>query len=91
MLHDLRLGEEFFAMLLAFDAKIAREVAAAGCPHCGGPLHQSNYERKPRGAEFAAAGEAFTLRHSLCCGREGCRRRATAVRLNGGSVLGHGR
>jgi hypothetical protein len=76
MLHDLGLREEFFAMLLAFDAKIAREVAAAGCPHCGGPLHQSNYERKPRGADFAVAGEAFKLRHSLCCGREGCRRRA---------------
>ncbi len=31
---------------------------------------------KPRGAEIAGAGEAFKLRHSLCCGRRGCRRRA---------------
>jgi hypothetical protein len=76
MLHDLRLGEEFFAMLEGFDAEIAGRVAAAGCPHCGGPLYRANYERKPRGARFAAPGEAFTLRHSLCCGREGCRKRA---------------
>lgn len=81
MLHDLRLGEEFFAMLWAADAEIAVRVAAAGCPHCGGPLYQANYERKPRGAGIAVAGEAFTLRHSLCCGRDGCRRRATPPSL----------
>jgi hypothetical protein len=75
MLHDLRLGVEFFAMLAEFDARIARQVAAAGCRHCGGPLHQGNYERKPRGVEIAAAGEAFSLRHSLCCGWDGCRKR----------------
>ena len=76
MLHDLRLGEEFFAMLAGFDAEIAGQVAAAGCRHCGGPLYQANYERKPRGARVADSGEAFTLRHSLCCGRDGCRKRA---------------
>lgn len=76
MLHDLALKEEFFACLAELDARIAREVAAAGCPSCGGPLHQANYERKPRGGEVAVAGEAFTLRHSLCCGREGCRKRS---------------
>jgi hypothetical protein len=75
MVHDLRLGEEFFSHLFAADAEIARRVAAAGCPWCGGPLHQAHYKRKPRGGAFAAAGEAFALRHSLCCGREGCRRR----------------
>lgn len=81
MVHDLRLGEEFFAMLAGFDAEIAGRVAAAGCRHCGGPLYQANYERKPRGAGIAPAGEAFTLRYSLCCGREGCRKRATPPSL----------
>ncbi len=76
MLHDLRLGVEFFALLAELDGQIAELVAAAGCAHCGGPLYQANYERKPRGAAIAAEGEAFTLRHSLCCGREGCRKRA---------------
>ncbi len=69
-------GEEWFASLEEFDRQIAEAVAAEGCRHCGGPLHQGNYERKPRGGQLAKAGEAFTLRHSLCCGREGCRKRA---------------
>jgi hypothetical protein len=76
MSHESRLGEEWFASLEDFDRRIAEAVAAAGCRHCGGPLHQGNYERKPRGGNVAGAGEAFTLRHSLCCGREGCRKRA---------------
>jgi hypothetical protein len=76
MSHESRLGEEWFARLEEFDRQIAEAVAAAGCRHCGGPLHQGNYERKPRGGNIADAGEAFRLRHSLCCGREGCRKRA---------------
>lgn len=76
MSHESRLGEEWFASLEEFDRQIAEAVAAAGCRHCGGPLHQGNYERKPRGGHIAEAGEAFRLRHSLCCGREGCRKRA---------------
>lgn len=76
MSHESVLGEEWFARLEEFDRQIAEAVAAQGCRHCGGPLHQGNYERKPRGGQLAEAGEAFTLRHSLCCGREGCRKRA---------------
>jgi hypothetical protein len=76
MLPDLQLGEEFFAGLMGLDAEIARQVAAAGCPHCAGPLHQANYGRKPRGGLIAGAGEGVRMRHSLCCGREGCRKRA---------------
>jgi len=75
MVHESRLSEEFFSQLTVLDAEISRRVAAAGCPRCGGPLHQAHYQRKPRGGVFAAAGEAFSLRHSLCCGREGCRKR----------------
>ena len=76
MLHEFALGEEFFASLFRLDEQIAQQVAAGGCAHCGGPLHQGNYERKPRGGLLAAAGEGFALRHSLCCGRDGCRKRA---------------
>lgn len=75
MLHQLRLGREFFSSLASLDAELCRQVAAAGCQRCGGPLHQAHYQRKPRGAVMAAAGEAFTLRYALCCGRRGCRRR----------------
>lgn len=81
MSHESRLGEEWFARLEEFDRQIAEAVAAAGCRHCGGPLHQGNYERKPRGAQIAEAGEGFTLRYSLCCGREGCRKRSLSPSL----------
>jgi hypothetical protein len=76
MLHGAKLEEEWFAKLSEFDGQIAKAVAAGRCRHCGGPLHQGNYARKPRGGHIAEAGEAFALRHSLCCGREGCRRRS---------------
>lgn len=76
MWHGVRVFGEFFARLAEADEKIARQVAAAGCRYCGGPLHRGDYQRKPRGAELAGAGEHFRLRHSLCCGREGCRKRA---------------
>jgi hypothetical protein len=76
MSHESVLAEEWFASLEKFDRQIAEAVAVAGCRHCGGPLHQGNYQRKPRGGNIAEAGETFRLRHSLCCGREGCRKRA---------------
>lgn len=71
-----RYGTEFFAKLTEMDAAVAAQVAAGGCRHCGGPLHVGNYVRKPRGGAMAVGGEEATLRHSLCCGRRGCRRRA---------------
>lgn len=43
-------------------------------PFCGGPLHCAHYLRKPRGGP-PDLDEAFEIRFSLCCGREGCRRR----------------
>lgn len=75
MLDDVRLEVEHFSALVHADARIAAAVAEEGCPYCGGPLHVANYLRKPRGGLLAGAGEAFALRHSLCCGRQGCRRR----------------
>lgn len=76
MMHLARLAGEYFSRLAKLDESIAAEVAAGRCRHCGGPLHQANYQRKPRGGLIAGAGEAFSLRHSLCCGRRGCRKRA---------------
>lgn len=43
-------------------------------PFCGGALHRADYERKPRGGP-PDLSEAFEKRFSLCCEREGCRRR----------------
>jgi hypothetical protein len=81
MLDDLDLRREFFLLLVRLDESVMRRVAAAGCPRCEGPLHRSDYARKPRGALVAPSGEEFVRRFSLCCGREGCRKRATPPSL----------
>src|SRR5271169_4779659 len=81
MVNEVDLRGEFFRLLVEFDERIMRRVAAEGCRRCDGPLHRSDYNRKPRGALIAPAGEAFVVRFSLCCGREGCRKRATPPSL----------
>jgi hypothetical protein len=81
MVDEVDLGSEFFRVLEQFDEGVARRVAAAGCPRCAGPLHRGDYARKPRGALIARAGETSVVRFSLCCGREGCRKRATPPSL----------
>ena len=88
MLDDPDLGREFFGLLVELDEAVTRRVAAERCPACKGPLHRGDYDRKPRGALIAPAGEAFARRFSLCCGREGCRKRATppSVRFLGRRV-----
>jgi len=63
------------------DARIAAQVKAVGCPECGGRLDCADYPRKPRGGEIAEAGERIDRRRSLCCAREGCRRRRTPPSL----------
>ena len=81
MFNDIRLQREFFEKLAQIDEKIVNQIAAGRCPLCGGPLHRSDFARKPRGALMAAAGEEFVTRFSLCCGRDGCRKRATPPSL----------
>jgi hypothetical protein len=77
MFDEIELVGEFFARLSELDEAIVSRAAEAGCRFCGGPLHRGDYPRKPRGGLVAAFGEAFTRRYSLCCGRDGCRHRAT--------------
>jgi hypothetical protein len=81
MFDQVVLGREFFEMLERQDEAITSRVAELACPVCGGPLHRGDYERKPRGGLIARAGETSVKRHSLCCGREGCRKRATPPSL----------
>ncbi len=82
------LEGEFFDVLTTIDEGIVKRVAEGGCPHCGGPLHRGDYPRKPRGRLIAEAARAFDSRFSLCCGRDGCRKRATppSVRFLGRRV-----
>ncbi|WP_437801248.1 hypothetical protein [Sorangium sp. So ce693] len=76
MFDQFTLKGEFFATLEALDRAIAQRVAASWYPACGGPLHAGNYPRKPRSALIAAERDAFVVRFSFCCGREGSRRPA---------------
>jgi hypothetical protein len=88
MFDPIEWGRDFCERLMEVDATITARVAAGACSRCGGPLHVGNYLRKPRGGLIAMAGEEFALRFSLCCGREGCRRRTTppSVRFLGRRV-----
>jgi hypothetical protein len=88
MFDPFELGIEFFEGLTAIDVAIVERAAEEPCRDCGGPLHRGDYPRKPRGGVFAAAAEVFGRRFSLCCGRDGCRHRATppSVRFLGRRV-----
>ena len=63
-----------FSLLLRIDLDFADQQQRAGCPYCGGPLHHSNYQRKPRGGPDTLA-EKISVRLSFCCAKEECRRR----------------
>jgi hypothetical protein len=63
-----------FEILHHIDQDLAERVKQRGCPYCRGGLHDAHYHRKPRGGPKELP-EEFSIRMSLCCGREGCRRR----------------
>lgn len=75
-------------MLVELDERITEQVRRAGCSRCGGRLDRADYARKPRGEVVAPSAEAWAKRFSLCCSREGCRRRSTppSVRFLGRKV-----
>jgi hypothetical protein len=75
MLPELLQKASLFSLLHRIDMELLRQHQQGGCPYCGGPLHQANYPRKPRGG-LDTIPEDCLLRLSLCCSREGCRRRS---------------
>ena len=74
MLSKLIEKVSLFRILHRIDTDLCEQQRHKGCPYCGGPLHQSNYERKPRGGPENIPDE-YLIRQSLCCGRPYCRRR----------------
>ena len=66
--------KSLFTLLYQIDQNLAEQTRSHGCPHCGGPLHYANYQRKPRGGP-PDLEEKFEVRFSLCCGAKGCRHR----------------
>jgi hypothetical protein len=75
MLLELLQKANLFSLLHRIDMDLASRHRQKGCPYCGGPLHQANYPRKPRGGPDELAEDCL-IRLSLCCGREECRRRS---------------
>jgi len=75
MLPELLQKASLFSLLHRIDMDLARRHRQGGCSYCGGPLHQGNYTRKPRGGPDGIP-EDYLVRFSLCCGREGCRCRS---------------
>jgi hypothetical protein len=65
------------------DFDLAQKTQQAGCLRCGGRLDRADYERKPRGGP-----EHWDQRLSLCCAKDGCRKRHTppSVRFLGRKV-----
>lgn len=80
MSHGALLDASLFRLLLVADRELAAAARAAGCA-CGGVLHSARYRRKPRGGPPAELREEYCWRESLCCAREGCRRRTTPPSL----------
>ena len=74
--------EQLYELLEKVDADLTETARQQGCPYCGGKLHRSDYDRKPRG------GPQWSERFSLCCAEDGCRRRQTppSVRFLGRRV-----
>jgi hypothetical protein len=73
MLPELLQRTNLFHLLHRIDFDLAEQQQKAGCPFCGGSLHYSNYQRKPRGGPELP--EYLYKRLSFCCGNEKCRRR----------------
>lgn len=63
--------QTLFHALRDLDRQIADDVRLGRCPHCGGPLHLSTWQRKPRGGPDLP--DDCATRWGLCCGS--CRRR----------------
>ena len=74
MLSELLQKVSLFRILHQIDSDFSKQQQQQGCPYCKGPLHQANYTRKPRGGPQNIPDD-YLVRHSLCCGRENCRRR----------------
>lgn len=88
MCHETGFDVSFFEQLREIDEAITEAVQARGCHWCNGRLDRADFPRKPRGGVSGSAGEGETVRFSLCCSAEGCRRRVTppSVRFLGRKV-----
>ena len=84
MLTELPNLNNLFRLLFNINSDIATEKKKELCPLCGAPLHQANYPRNPAGGPQDLPDD-YKIRFSLCCSRDGCRKRVTptSVRFMG--------
>lgn len=87
MWHELLRSGRLYELLQRIDEELCDELRGRGCAHCGGRLDAAHYPRKPRGGPDDLAPQ-YERRLSLCCARDGCRKRATpaSVRFLGRRV-----
>lgn len=76
MSHARLLDARVWELLLRADGELAAQARARGCA-CGGRLHSARYRRKPRRGLPEGLRAEYGWRESLCCAREGCRKRTT--------------
>jgi hypothetical protein len=80
MIREFAQKSRLYSLLHDIDVELYEQTKEAGCPHCvdqkddAGRLDDAFYERKPRGGPDDLPDQ-LRLRRSLCCSREGCRRR----------------
>jgi len=88
MFHIPAANSRIYWILKEIDQDMAKTAQASGCAHCIGKLDRSDFPRKPRGIPEGLS-EEFSTRYSLCCRREGCRKRVTpgSVRFLGQKVF----
>lgn len=67
MCHALLHDPAFFRLLTRIDVEFAAEARRGSCPECAGPLHVSDFPRKPRGCP-ASVREEYSWRLSFTCG-----------------------
>jgi hypothetical protein len=75
--HNLLLDSRLYALLLKFDEDLAAEAKRAGCPVCGGRLHEGRYPRKPRVSLGVHLPDEYDYRFSYSCSTRTCRKRRT--------------
>lgn len=76
MCHASAFPTNLHHALFRFDLDLLEHARALGCAWCGGVLHRADYPRKPWSVPGRVRG-LYEHRFSLCCDRDGCRRRTT--------------
>jgi hypothetical protein len=75
MCHSPLSDPSFYNLLLRLDRAILDE-SPDRCSSCGARLDAGDYPRKPRGVP-PGVSPSWSIRFSLCCSRDGCRKRLT--------------